>query len=210
MKLPDDPKERKQYIILGVIVLAAAAYGIFTFVIQPSIANRKQRAEQITEISRRLEMAESRTRLLRSNRETAVKLAADVVTNTQNYVIEPALGGNYLLVAQDIIETIATDTGVRLESIRQTGLSTLPNSPNRSQRNEFGAYTIQLSMQSSLEDFTRFVKAVEDSNPYLSITGLSVLPQPGNPQRHIFNLQITWPRWLRENTLRNLLGQLES
>ncbi len=210
MKLPDDPKERTQYIILGIIVLAAVGYSLVQFVIMPGIARRAARAQRIVELREQLETAESKTRMLRTSRDTAISLAKEVITQTQEYVIVPALGGNFLLVAQEIIEANAREAGVELESIRQTGESTLPNSPARSQPNAFGAYSIQVALHGSLEDLARFLKTVEESNPYVCITGLTITPQPATPARHLFSLQVTWPRWVRDNVRRELLKQSET
>lgn len=206
MKLPDDPKERTQYLILGVIVLAAIGYTLVQFVILPGIARRKLAADRIVHIRAQLETAESKTRMLRTSRDTAIALASGVTTQTQNYVIVPALGGNFLLVAQELIEKHANTAGVELDSIRQLGESTLPNSPARSESNAFGAYTIQVVLQGSLDDLARFLMTVENSNPYLCVTGLTITPQPRTPNRHVFNLQVTWPRWVRDNIRRELLN----
>lgn len=210
MKLPDDPKERNQYIILGVIVLAAVGYVLVQFVIKPGIAKRKLRAATIIELQDKIENAERTTGRIRADRDNALSMAKKVLEIADQYVLTPTLGGNFLLGAQDIIEKNARDAGVTLDAIRQSGEAKMPKSANRKQPNAFGSYTVTIQFSGSLNALAKFLQEVEDSNPYISVTSLTINPQANDPENHAFSLQVSWPIWERDNVRKDLLKQVES
>jgi hypothetical protein len=196
MKLPSDKKELIKILVLVLMGVVLVGYLVAIGVVKPMRASQKERMNKIADLRREIRRAEEQTDRIREDRARNYQAVSNILhlAEEQGYVHKATLG-NYLLGASEIIERLARETGVALEPVREIGVSDVPHNPERVTANAFRSYTVTVGASCGLHDLYTFLKAVEESNPYLCVSRMTVATRAGTPEKHRASLEIQWPIW---------------
>jgi hypothetical protein len=114
-------------------------------------------------------------------RETLLPMAAAL-----NITIDiPREGG---VADFPIPESKVTDRLIRVQAKSPGGYSGAISST-------FGLYSVTLTGQAGFVPLLAFIRRMEESNPYLTVTDLSVKANASQPEAHSFTLTVLWPIW---------------
>jgi hypothetical protein len=195
MKLPEDKKERAKVLLLVAIGVIAVLYGLFSAImmIQKSMKDRATKIEQLHEKLRKAELTVKRMTsdvLSSSNSLTELHDIASV----QGLVLRDRLG-NYLLGATEVVESQAKAANAQIGSIKEGGISPIPQGDNPSTTNTFHIYTATIQMEGGVHALLRLLRGLEASNPYLCVSSVGITAQNGKPDRHAITFDVQWPIW---------------
>lgn len=196
MKLPTEKNERIKVLALIGVGSVAVIYGIFAGILNPIVKARKVRREGIRELTAEIEKAndliERMERNLARNKEVLKEIVG--ASTEAGYILQPRLG-NYLLGATEWIDRIAAESDVKLEPIREAGISQLPAGAAAAGTRALNAYTVRVSLDASLLQTIRFIRALEKSNPYICVSALTIAAKDKPAEQHSVSFEIQWPVW---------------
>lgn len=191
MKLPSDPKERNQILVLIGLVAIGVCVGIF-FGFKQLASAKKNVAQSIEETETELKKADAKIKRMavdKVDNDAAVKEILDI---SDKYILTSVLG-NYQLVARDILESASRELGLKIEPVRELGQGTIPYP---SGPGDFKTYTARVSMNCGMHDLIKYLHKLESENPYLSITGISITERTvQSKDEHQVSFEVQWPIW---------------
>lgn len=213
MKLPENKKERIQYLVLFGIVGVAVLYLAVSAGIKPMLQYKKESRARVEELNEDIRKADLKIRNIQTDLAKNTEVLAQICDETDAHILrselETAVTANYLDVAKTIINRVAGTAQVPLESISEAGISEVPQNPARPTKNILRSYGIRISMKGGYTDLIRLLNAIEASNPYLCVTELTISGQGATePEIHRISFKVEWPIWADEATPGNLKQQL--
>jgi hypothetical protein len=197
MKLPTDKKERVKILVMILLGVTVVLYVTIQFGLGPVIKSISEKRARIRETSEELAQAKKEinrmTADLARNKETLIKLKEI----SSKYVIMPVLH-NYILSATDIVEAQAKKVNVKLDSVREQGITEFTAAPGQQSSTRFlKCYTIRVSLSCGYNDLIKLIQQIENVNPYFCITSLSITGQPDKDvARHQMSFDLQWPTWV--------------
>ncbi len=129
------------------------------------------------------------------------------LTREGGHILQPRFGGNYKLVAQEIVERAAEDAGATVD-IREAGFSALPKPKQQKDPSLLKYYRLNISVRGGVHDLVRLATRLENSSPYCSVDNLSVKAQDRTPGGHAISMIVSWPVWANQDTLFSFEQQL--
>ena len=193
MKLPENKAERIRLIVLGAVACIIFVILVTQFVARPFFARWGEIRATRAEIQEKIEKAEAELAKMRRNDVEFRELTAQLDRLSKEHVIQPVLG-TYLLGVQERIENLAATCGVKIESVKETGIMEIPGMRGLRER-AVRSYGVQVSASAGYEALLRLFQALETSNPYVCISGLSIVAVPDTPERHRITFRVQWPVW---------------
>jgi len=197
MKLPTDSKERAKIlvmILLGVVVVLIVTVQFGLRPVLKSISNKKAAIEDTREkLAQAKKEIKQMSADMAKNAETLIKLK-DI---SSKYVIMPVLQ-NYSLGATEIMESQAKKVNVKLDSIREAGISEVADMPGQpSSKRLLKCYNLRVSLLCGYNDLTRLIQQIESINPYFCIVGMSIIGQQPDKDVtvHRISFDLQWPTW---------------
>lgn len=180
--------KKVQYAILGALVGCGALFMLLQFVVQPALASYREDKAKKAEIEKKLvEMRE----VVQSGAsvQEQIALAKAELKNKAQYIPLPVLG-NYLLDMEEFLKDCASKSGVELISVsdHDIGEIALENSKVK-------AYRVRLQARAGFNELVRMVETLSASNPFLSISGMSITAQDKTPAEHDLSLVVSWLVW---------------
>lgn len=196
MNFPTDKKARLKIVLAGLIGVCVLFYALFAFVVSPTRAKRAETAEQIEGLEGDIDRAWKVIKRVNSNQEANRNTLEEIMgeADVKQYVLRPRLG-NYLLPASEVIHACAAACGVEVKTIGDVGLSVVPQTATRKTPNAFRSYTVRVGVECGYGELTRFLKHIEECNPYLCVCALGITGQTGNPEAHMIGFDLQWPTW---------------
>jgi hypothetical protein len=206
MKLPEDRKERIQVFVLSGLVAAILVFGVFQGLSMFS-TRKKQAEEKIEELQARIEEASARIERMREDRAKNCDVLESIFALTDRHVLEPHLGGNYMLEAKSIINRNLNAAGIdRAESVRQKGTGQLKGTDGT-----FLSYQAGVSIQCGYYDLLKFIYHMKNNNPLVSIGRLRITPGKNEDRTvHSVEVEFQWPVWADKDSENNLREQLRN
>ena len=125
------------------------------------------------------------------------RLQVEIGAAVSNDIIQPVLG-SYLLSVRDRVELMAYLTNVKLTGIQEIGLQVLPVAAGAPSRT-FRSYGINVLGTAGYAQLRIFLNELELSNPYLSITEITVTGRAEDPRTHRLSVRIEWPVMIGES-----------
>lgn len=209
MKLPTNSKDKLKWfgLITGASVIVL--YGTFMGLIRPMRHRTREGSEQLVKLERQIRTARRQVQTVLNERESNLQVLADILelTGASGYVLRARLG-NYLLSSTEAVERCARNVGVEVDSIREVAISALPKSRNDGE-NFFNAYTVRIGLECGLHDLIRFLNELENSNPFLCVSTVTIVGQAPSPARHDISMEVQWPIWVDEEVPGRLREQLQ-
>lgn len=195
MNFKDLSKEHKQYLVLGGIVVITSLFAVINFVFLPMKAKWGDARTEFESLRSNVDEAH---RMVKNERKIQANL------EKSDEVLQRAAGeflpdmDNPLSWATQKMYTQSRIVGVEIASVSEVGGSILLQAQTKDDHRAFGSYAVRVITECSFDRLKALIEAMEESNPYLSITGLTVDSKPNRPNEHGVNMVIEWPICLNE------------
>jgi len=202
MKLPDDKNERNKILGLIAVGVIAACYVGYNFGIKTLLQKQHDTLEKISDFEEKIRLANIDIKqipiYIKKNHEIIDKIVD--ISENKLYILHPNLG-NFLLVAEDIIESHANRLNLTIKNVKRKGglpsrFTNNDDSKKDSKAPRFAPYTVNVEIECGFADFIKLIQAIEEQNPYLCITRIGIIGQPNNVTQHVISFDIQWPIWL--------------
>jgi len=202
MKLPENKKERiKLFCLIGIFAVFIL-YFLVRSAAGPMLRMKAEQKEQIAKLKAEIETAQRVTDIVGKtadmNRQTVDEIIR--IAETDGFILRPRLG-NYLLEATEIIEAKASEAGVSILSVKAAEIAECPVPGDSSSPGTFSLYTARVGMECGMHELISFLRNIEQSNPYLCISGIDIAGRPGDPATHEVTVHVQWPIWRDTETL---------
>ncbi len=199
IKLPEDRNERTKIFVMIGLFAAGILYALVAFVLLPYIASVGQDRRRLAELEDLLWRAEREINSTEHNRRRNTITIKEILSISENhrFILRPSLG-NYLLVAEDILNRAATDFPLEIVSVREASGTPppIPETGLPAGRGFLWPYGVSLSLRANLHTAIRYINRLKQENPYLAITSLNINAGPATvPVRHNITMQVQWPVW---------------
>jgi hypothetical protein len=212
MKWPKDNKERVKMLVLIGMGVAVVIYLVIAGAVNPILTKRKYYKTEINRIKGYLVQARKKIKHTAQDQEDNYATILEIKKMTDNHLLKPQLGMSYLLSAKETLEEHAVAVGMSEKpSVREVGIVELPK-PTGKPNYAFKSYTAGVTMNCGLNDLIKYLKQIEEANPYACISRLSILTQSRTPGEHRVTFEIQWPVWANsedEQTLELQLKEVE-
>ena len=193
MKLPANKAERIRIIVLGAVACLIFLILLTQFAVRPFFDRWGEIRASRGEIQEKIDKAEAELTKMRRNDAEFRALTTQLDHLSKEDVLQPVLG-TYLLGVQERIENLASTCGVKVESVKETGIMEIPGMRGPRER-AVRSYGVQVSATAGYDALLRLMQALETSNPYVCISGLSIVAVTDTPERHRITFRIQWPVW---------------
>lgn len=191
MKLPENKKERMLiFALIGVVGIVLLAV-VILWGILPLLDSQRKMESSLIELDDKLKKA---------NRELGYAPAIqreydDMMTELERIraenVLRPILG-SYLVGVTEQIEATARQAGVRTEDVREVGMVSLPRKGQAGSQ-VFMSFVVQVGGEGPFEAIARFLKQMEDRNPFFSVSEFSITGQSDSLELQRFSARMVWP-----------------
>jgi len=198
MKMPKG-KERIQVIVLAVIILSGVVFAGIRFVLKPLQKSRRDTAKKIAKINDEIKQINRSLKTLpvlqQKNRETRTEL----IRLRQAYIPIP-IYGTYEIGIRERMRQYGKLAGLDLSQNSEGPRGTLPKGARKQSAitGAFRTYNLRLSLSCSLAEVLRLLRTMQQDNPYLSVSAISITARDDNREKHSVGLTIWWPIWANE------------
>lgn len=210
-QLPTDKNERNKVLFMIGFVSIGILYAVITFGLLPYFARVRADRDRLAELDDLLWRADRDIRQTRQNLNRNIEIINEIldISETQRYILRPSLG-NYLLVAESVLQQNADQIGVTIRNIRETsGPPPAASAATANQLPAFWPYAVSFTMTAGLHDFLQFVHTLQNNNPYVALISVSITAGPdNNPEQHAINATIQWPVWKDPDRPNRLAAEL--
>lgn len=186
-------KEHKQAALLVGMWLVGGLFALYQFVIHPFLTDRGESVGELDELRTlilKAQMAMSGETKVRSEYTEAMKLYRDV---GDRFIVPD---NNPLAWVQDKIYSAAQDAGISIQSVSPVGGAAPPAWEALMKAGRiYRPYAVRVATEGSYPQIIAMVGALERSNPYLAVVGITVSAQDLTKVRHAVNFIVEWPMW---------------
>ncbi len=222
MKLPDDPKERSQLIVLIGIVGVAAVYGIYMAASSVLMKPQREKQEQIEEITEKLRKANEAVQMMPMSQKNNDNHIAIISEIDSKHILHPRMGKNYLLPAEEFVREQEVVSKSKVISVKEIGISNFPTPDPPKDTGDahapkpkpkvyaFKIYTVRVEVAEGLHNMIKLIKQIESANPCISISAMDIAPESETPFEHSMSFDIQWPIWNATKTTEKIMQQLKS
>jgi len=220
MKLPDDKNERNKILGLIAIGVLAVCYIGYTFGIKVLLQKQQAALAEIAELEAKVWQANLDIKQIPLYIQQNDEIVENIINISENKLdILHSNLGNFLLVAEDIIERNAQSLDLTVKSVNPTGSpvkrfdtpvkrSGTKDSKKDAKAPRFAPYTVSVEMECGLVDAMNLIRSIEKKNPYLCITRLGIIGQPDNVTQHSITFDVQWPIWIDAKQPMKLVSEL--
>ncbi len=199
MKWQEKTAEQKKITILVVMLGVAALFISYQFGINPLLTGKSRTAAELRELQDKLAQGEDM-----ATREAAI--LADLETGKQEISqaneLYIAPRENPLAWVTEKIYSVARQVGLEIDSVAEVGNPGSARDRLEKQVRSFTPYSVRVVSQCGYQDVVRMVAALEKSNPYLCVSGISISSQDRTVEKHMASLVVDWPMRTAQETAR--------
>ncbi len=210
LKLPEEKNERLKILALLAVAAVAVLYGLYVGVGRPLAKQKRDLLTAIQNMRRSLAEQERLVDGYAADREEDSRVLAELMAATQRHVLADRLN-DYLIAAKEIVRdhARAADIDFAMREGDNRGFSPLPKSPKQKGDNRFRGYSVRVTVKCGMHELIRMLSSLEQSNPYLTVTAIAVVPQAGDPAKHNIVFDLQWPIWDKKETVAALAADYE-
>ena len=208
MHLPDNKKDRQKILILVALGVFAAAYGIWLGAYEPIRVKREAAAKRCEELDADLRLAKAQIGRAAEMKRELADTTQSLLDRSERNMLHPRLG-NYLLQAREILEGHGRAFGAVNVQVAEIGLVEPPKQPKKETEYAVRLYSARVSAECGYEAFVRWIRALEEENPLIAVSLITVSAQPENPQIHLVRFEVQWPVWV-DPAMRETVAQKAS
>lgn len=187
-------KEKKQLLVLIAIWTVGAATLTYYFVLAPFLERRGRSSKELDELNQNIQKARLAVQEEPRVRKEHEQAMADLRRAMSEYIAPPE---SPLSWVSEKVYSLARTVGVNIRSITPQRVADTTWDALIKEGRYLRPYAVQITMECSYDNLREFVRALEESNPYLALTGITVLGQDQNVMRHAVTLRVEWPMWGR-------------
>jgi hypothetical protein len=192
VKLTERDKRRAQWAVLSMLAVAGVIYGSINLFIRPLRQSRTTAMNKMAALQEQIDQAELDLKDLESIQAEVDRLQAGLAATTNRYVLRPLLAGNLLDPLQNLVEPMAREHGIKIDSWSERGRTETPVN-KKDATMLIDRYQIELSMTAPYAMVRDFVLALERTNSYVCVTDLELIGQAADVQRHKVRMGMEWP-----------------
>lgn len=176
-----------QHVILGVILACFAFFVVINFVVVPMITTWKANVKKTREIEAKL-ADERAVTTTRQDVQQQLDETQERIRQLSECIPLPVLG-NFLLGMEGRIRACAKELDVQISQVANQDILEL-------EATGFRVYRVRVTAQAGFQPLIRLFQNLQDSNPLLSISGLTILPREANPEKHEVSFAVSWLIWV--------------
>jgi hypothetical protein len=192
--------DKVKYIILAVIGLVAVIYALNVGVFGPIKASKVKMASEISDLDGKIRKARVKVDRMATLKERNQKFHEEVYNISDKYVLKDQLG-NYFIQVKEYISLVALDCDIKIADILEAGIDVYGKPVNRKSNNAFKMYNVRVNMVGGLHSLIKFLKYIENDNPYVVVSSLRIISNEATPVFHKISLNIIWPIWANDKLL---------
>lgn len=191
MKLPDNKNERIKILAMIAMGGIAVLFAIHQLIILPAIESYKKSA---TMLEKKQDEQTTMTLELRKAQkvQSEFNTVGAQVQTLSLYLAQPILG-TYLIGIQSGLEQSANEAGLRFNPASEIGFAEIPGKKKDGSKYLIKSYSVRITGTGGYPQLLALVRQLEESNPLLYISELSINSQPSSPESHQINCSIEWP-----------------
>lgn len=192
MKLPAGKKERMMFMWAVGAAAMVVCYVIVQWGVIPMLDARREMESSL--LAQREKLKKARRELdyvpgLQRNYDEVVgKLARIRAEN----ILRPILA-SYLVGVSEQVEVAARATGLRVEDVREGGISEMPHKDKPSTPSSFKVFTVQVYAQGSYGAISSFLQRMEAIHTFMCVSEVAIIGQTDNPEIHRLTAKLEWP-----------------
>ena len=194
MNWADISKEKKQALILIGMWVLGGVFALYQFVLMPFIRSRGASSTELDDLRTKIQKAEVAMEGDSRLRREYAEMTGELLEAADRYIVPIE---NPLSWVTEKVYSTARGVGVDI----QTVMDMMSSSPGWDQlvksERTFRPYAVRIVTEGGYADVRRFVDALEKGNPYLYVSGISVVAQDQQVTRHSVSLTVEWPMWGR-------------
>jgi uncharacterized protein YukE len=185
-------KEQKQAAVLIGMWLIGGLFALYHYVLAPFIKNRGASTNELAELKSQIQKADAA-------RQGEAKLRAEYAESTEKmnsamerYIVPME---NPLSWATEKVYTTARGVGVDLQSVSEVGAGEGEWAGLLKAGRTFRPYAVRIATECGYAQIVDFLKALQESDPYLCVVGIFVAALDASPTRHTVSVTVEWPMW---------------
>ena len=190
MNWHDLNKEKKQLVFLIALLVVGGIIALYMFVLAPFFGRKTMMASELEDLKMQVQKADNiigRDTLIRTE---LAKTGAELGKAMEQCV---APRDNPLSWVTEKIYRSAREVGMDIESVAEVSAAAASRDKQKQNDRVFAPYSVRIVTQSSYAQLVQLVEALEKSNPYLCVSGISIISQDRDPQKHSISMVVDWP-----------------
>jgi hypothetical protein len=215
MKLASNPKEKRLLIGLSITLAAALLYLGQQFIVAPIQTRARKVKDDRRQTEELISKGKQTLQVESAWREQQKRLQAEKEQVLRQWLLRPQLA-SYLVSAQSILIPMAQASGFTGITFREIGTRPIPRKiepppkPVAKTKGKptaksattpapvketppYQLYAVELYGFADFAGIVHLVRQLETSNPYVTISELSIRGQPDEPLRHKVTVRVEWP-----------------
>ncbi|MCF7847920.1 MAG: hypothetical protein K9M45_03640 [Kiritimatiellales bacterium] len=196
MKLNALSKEQKQYLFLGMVVVAAMLAGI-VFGIKVSLASISVAKMELQDLCAKIDSAQTTLK----DHDVVTRNFTQSIAEMKVHVASSPPVKNYFSWAAELVYSQARAAGIDVDAIDELA-NTAPASVVADGENSDGdsevkpveleSYSLRVAAHGSYEKLVELLKLLENRNPLVRITGVD-MSTGKSPLKHDIQIFLQWP-----------------
>jgi len=195
MNWSDIRKEQKQAILLIAMWVFGGLFALYQFVLMPFIKNRGQSTGELEELHAQIQKAESAMQDNGKLRTEYTLTSKELGRALDEYIVPME---NPLSWVTEKVYMDTRNVGVDIQSIADNGAGGPGWDALCKSERCFKPYAVRIVTECSYEKLLELVGALENSNPYLCVSGIGVAANDSDYTKHNVYLIVEWPMWARK------------
>ena len=191
MKLPENKNERIKILAMIGIGVIAVIYAIVQLLILPVLASHNKNKHTLEN-----KKATQETMKLELRKVTRTQSEFDAVgiqvQALSAYLVQPVLGA-FLIGIQSEMDRLANGAKLQLNPASEIGFSEIPGKNKDGSKRSIKSYGTRLTGSGGYTQLLAIVRQLEENNPLLCISELTIYAQPLLPESHLISFSIEWP-----------------
>jgi len=185
-------KEQKQVLLLAVMWIFGGLFALYQFVLVPFLRSHGDSSGELEELQSQIVKAQ-----VAMDSEAKVHKEFDEITkalraSVNQYVVPKE---NSLSWATEKIYESARIAGVDVRSVSDVSQVSAEWKKALEAGRVFKPYGVRIEAESTYAELLSLIGALEMKNPFVVITGITVMAQDQNPLRPKVSLLVEWPIW---------------
>ncbi len=187
-------KEQQQAIILVGMWVFGGLFALYFFVLQPFLKNRGQATGNLDELETNIQKAEA---AMTGNSKVRIEHATTVKElnrATEEYIVPME---NPLAWVTRKVYAVARTVGIEVEAVSENVVGGGAwDTLTRTER-YFKPYSVRIVTGGSYAQVLQFIHALEQGNPYLTVSSIGMGVNDAKPTRHSVDVSVDFPMWGR-------------
>lgn len=176
-----------QYAILGVLAAVVVLFAAVNFLVVPLLAERKANLASAREIRDKLEEDRRVIKTRQDAQRQLDEIQAQIVRFSAHIPL-PVLG-NFLLGMEARIRACAKGSDIDIIQVANEDVLALEGMA-------FKVYRVRVTAKGGLRPLISLFESLQNSNPLLSIAGLTIVAREDSPEKHDISFTVAWLVWV--------------